>query len=241
MTEENLAFAPAAEVSVQAPIESAAPVEKMLPQSHVDQIVKKAKHDEAEKVRREYSSQQSQSQQSYQAPQSTSHSQMGGMNQDQLRSMIADETKRQQQEILNQVQSDSQRQEGERIANKFISQMQEGGSEFDDFADAISDLPFEKMPQVVHAATELDNTAAVMRHLALNPMKLTGVMTLAEKGMNRQVAKMMQDISASIKSNDQARSISAPNDPLSQIKSSPNSTDSGARTVSDFRKMLRKR
>lgn len=217
----------------------AAPSEKMLPQSKVDEIVKHAKFDAAEKVRREFSSQPQPAPQQVAPSLNQASTGMGGMPApDNLREIIAEETRKQQQALMDKAQNDAQMQEGQRIAGEFFGKLKEGASKHEDFDAVVGGLPFAQIPQIVQLANSSDNTSDVMYELAKNPMKLAGLSSLLTIDPSR-AASEIRKLSDSIRSNETAKKSELANDPMSQIQPSPNSTDAGAKTVSDYRKIYR--
>ena len=219
--------------------------EKMIPASRVEELVKKAKlkgrdamQEEFEKMRQENEALRSAQNQAQ-----NSGGSMGGMalpfDQDAMRKQVMQDVMssfEKQKEEQNQAQL---QQEAEKLASDYYSKMQNGKGQFDDFEDVMSDFNPAAFPQLVYLANNTDNTAAVMYELQKNPSKLATMVLMAERDP-RAAQSMIAKLSASIKSNEQARSNERDvNAPLSRMQSSPTGQDSGTLSISDMKKMFR--
>lgn len=219
--------------------------EKMIPASRVEELVKKAKlkgrdamQEELERMRQENEALKNAQNQS-QNPAGS----MGGMalpvDSEAIRKQVMQDIMssfEKQREEQNQAQL---QQEAEKLASDYYSKMQSGKGQFDDFDDVMSDFNPAAFPQLVYLANNTDNTAAVMYELQKNPNKLATMVLMAERDP-RAAQSMIAKLSASIKSNEQAKSQEKDvNAPLSRMQSSPTGQDSGTLDIRDLKKMFR--
>lgn len=204
---------------------SSEPVEKLLKQSEVNEIVGHARQTAYEKARREIESQ-------YQAKQYENTSKVntiGGMTQmseDEVRKIISEESLKQ-----------SQMTAAQNVAYRFHQKMQDGSKKYPDFEETIADLrdDLSTMPYIAEWAESLDNTADVMYELAKNPSKLASLQVLAHTSP-KIAMKQMKELSGSIKKNEEAKITPAAPEPLSHIRPSNVGTDNGKMTVRDYKK-----
>jgi len=225
--------------SVSPAPESQAAAEKLVPQSQVNEIVKHAKYEAAQKAKSEAVEEYKRTSQPSQSVGYTPTHSMGGMTQDNIRQIVAEETQKQHQMMFEKVQADTLTQEGARIANEFLNIITVADKTiYPDFDDAVSKLPFKDIPQVVHLANQMENTAAIMYEMAKNPMKMANLQMLANTSPALAHSEM-QKLAESIRLNEQSRNVRTANEPLSQIKSSPNAMDNGSMSVKDFQKIFR--
>lgn len=203
--------------------------EKLVSQSVVDKAVKHAyergRNSALENKQIEQAQQAQAPQQAYAQQENVSNAAsalgLGGMPQvspEQVQQMI------QQQMHTNQ------------IVGQFKQKLDAGYVNYPDFEEVVAPLNLPKMPVMVELTNLVDNTADVMYELGKNPTKVGHIMTLVN--INPQLAiSEIKKLSASIAQNRAAvaNQQSIP-DPLSQISSSPTSSDSGNLTIRDYKK-----
>jgi hypothetical protein len=222
-------------VSAPAPAVSMPAEEKMLPQHMVNKIVGSAKDEAYEKGKRD-ALEALQAQQQPAAPvQQAPSLGMGGMNQmtpDGIRQMIVE----QQQQLLQQQQKQMHDEAANKLLNDFNSKLQAGKEKYPDFDEKLGNIrnSLHQFPHVIMMANASDATPDVMYELANNPKKLIDLETMARVTPDAAPAEM-QKLIASIKQNQAAATATKPADPLSQINPSPTKTDSGTRTIRDFK------
>ena len=223
--------------------------EKMLSQSEVNKLVGKIREETKERTYRKARQEIMAEMQNLQAPTQNQEmsqaapSSMGGMsfNPDLIRQMIAEETAKQAQAIKEQHAHEMHRQNVNKIASSFIQKMEAGKEKHPDFESKIAMLNLPSIPEIVHLAEGVDNTADVMMDLAENPQKISSLLTLyarnptlAQSGMNK--------ISESIKKNDVAKNMVMPSDPYQAIKPSASAiSGDGDLSVSDLQKFFSKK
>lgn len=216
----------------------------MLPQSQVNEIVKREKAQVAERVRREMEAQMAQQ---------GNQSSMGGMSQ-------APDIEAIKQEVLNHIMQKAQEmdeleakkaqeakeaQEREAIqktADDFYLRLGAGKDKYSDFEEVMMDFEPHAFPRVAFLAAETGSdgqpldTAGIMYELAKNPAKLTHLNDLAMHSP-KMAKKEMERLSQSIARNQQAMQENvSPREPLSQMKSSSSvGADTGTMTLRDYK------
>lgn len=212
--------------------------EKMIPQSHVDAIVKKAKLDAEEKARRELrqeiEAQRSQEMQGMQAnnqPQSAASS-----------SVDANEIRRQAQEgaiseLERRQAEQAEAKQLQEMAAQYYKKMESVPELFEDLAKFNDDFTKE-FPEIALFAGTLENTAHVLKELDENPHKLAAIHGFTKSAPNRAIAELKK-LDSSITANRAAGSnAKTTNEPLSKLKSSNiGGVDAGPKSISDLRKM----
>lgn len=189
--------------------------EKLLKQSEVNEIVGRVRQEASEKARREAEAQMAQMQAA------------GGLSEEQVRQIVMDQTLKAQQEAARQAY-------GQQIIGNFVSKMQAGESQYDDFRQKVETLPLEKMPEIIQMAATLDNTADVMYEIASKPYKAGNLLNLARTIPELAMVEM-QNLSASIKKNKEAQSSIQTPEPLAQMKPTSVPVDNGTMSVANLR------
>jgi len=230
-----------AEVSQEA---EAAPPEKMLPVSRVNELVKKAKRDGERKMQEQLDAanqqlQQLQGQQAQQPmqqpPQQAMQPQVPqGMSPEQMQQVMQMVQQKQQEEAEKAHQAQLEKEVND-VAQQYFGKLAQGREAFEDFDAVTADFDPAAFPQLVYLATQADNTAAIIYELQKNPAKLASLSVMVDKSP-AQARKMIAQLSESIKTNDDAkRNLQEAQDPLSRLKPSPVGTDNGTKTVRDFK------
>lgn len=210
----------------------------------VSDVVKREQKKAYEKGRREALMELQQQQQqaqpevnaNTQAPAQTPPSSLGGMNQisrEDILKMISEQTP---QVLRNHVDSIKK----EQIVNSFVQKMQAAESKYPGLEEKLNELDYSTIAPLIEMANNLENTGDIMKELVDNPMKMGNLVSLLYT-QPRLATKAMQDLSNSIKQNNEAldKEQSA-QDPFGQIKPSGNAgMDNGSMSVRDFQKMFR--
>lgn len=208
------------------PVEAPKPSEKTFTQSDIDRIVGRTR----EQVREEYykrGKQDALSEYSRQQSESTHTQSMGGMNQ-----LNADEIDK----IVEQkIKERADAQTANNIAYDFINKMKAAKDKYTDFDETVAQLNLPAHPQVIYWANSLDNTADVVYEIAKNPEKFATILMLSHTSPDLARRKM-QELSSSLKQNEDATKLPHVNEPLSQLKPSALGMDNGSMTVRDLRK-----
>ena len=213
--------------------------EKMLPQSHVDAIVKKAKLDAAEQARRELRAQiESERAQQMQGMQAQDPGAPAGGQPPVDVDGIAQ--KAQEGAISQMKREQAEQQEAQKLqelAKQYYQKMEAVPELFEDLAKFNDDFTKE-FPEIALYAGMLDNTAHVMKELDDNPHKLAAINSFVKSAPNRAIAELKK-LDSSITANRQAGSnIKPTNEPLSRLKSSNiGGVDAGPKSISDLRKL----
>lgn len=103
-----------------------------------------------------------------------------------------------------------------------------------EFADLYDAIGIERQPLLILAMDGMENKAQVVKDLAKNPSKYANIITLANGGSPKLAQLELNKLSASIKTNEDAKKQPKVDAPLSQIKSSNIGGDDGKMSVSDF-------
>ena len=246
VTEQNQSIDAPVSESLSTGQAAPAPVEKMIPQSKVDEIVRHANANVAQKARQdaitEYQRQHSQQQQK---PSTQDSSASHGND---IQGLVA---KQVEQQMHNLQQSYVQRQHEQKayeISNQFNERLAAVKDAYEDFDTVTQDVAFSQFPNAVMSSMNFDNTGDIMYELASNPSKLQDIESLAMKDAeasqrgqrSNMAAKEMLKISQALKVNQSAKTAKTANAPLSHIKPSPTGTDNGEMDVSDFRSFFKK-
>lgn len=210
--------------------ETVSPSEKMLRQSEVNELIGRYKKEAYNRGKMDAMNElQPQQQQPVAAPMQPSPQQMGGMqqpNMDQIRQMIAEQTRELQLQAASQ-----------QIANQFHSKIDAGKSKYPDFDEKVKPLwdSLGSVPEIAMLANGVDNTADVFYDLANNLHKVGTIKSLHAMDPRLAQAEIMR-LSHSIKSNQAATQTPSVNEPLSQIKPSTAGADNGNLEIDDLRR-----
>src|SRR5678815_5153053 len=181
--------------------------EKMLPQSQVNKIVQHAKEKAAQS------------------------------NEEVPRDVDTNAIYQQVQERFNQEMQQKQvESEMSRVANQYVSKMQQGRESYQDFEEVTADFDPTAWPQITYLIAGMDNAADIVYELAKNPLKLAGLDRIAEKdprGAQAQLLKLSKSIAENklAKSEEQASSVSAPLDRLQPSRVSGSNGKQSIRAV----------
>jgi len=228
--------------SLEVPVEVAS--EKMLPESRVNELIRKAKFATEQKVRQEMADMQAQAMGGMspvaggesQIPLSGQQGQMpGGMDPEQIKNEVMNQL-RQEQEQAYQAQMDAEHKSAmEQVAQNYFLKVGRGPEIFDDFNEVMKDFNPANFANTVFLASEVDNTPEVMYELRKNPHKLAQIDMMAKTDPN-MAREMMQALSKSIEENKQAMQLNPEvKQPLSRLKSSTVGADTGVKTLRDLK------
>lgn len=217
-----------------------APPEKMLPASQVTELIKKAKRKGEQKMQEQLDAakqqiEQLQGQQGQPQAQSQPQQQSSGIDAQQIQQQVMQLMQQQQQEAEQKRQQEQIEQEVNQVAQQYFGKMAQGKEMFEDFEAMTADFNPAEFPQLVFLANQMDNTPAIIYELRKNPGKLADLAVLVEKSPTMARSELAK-LSESIKRNDEAkRTLQEPQDPLSRLKPSPVGTDSGTKSVRDYK------
>lgn len=231
----------------------AAPPEKMLPASQVNELIKKAKRKGEQKMQEQLDAakqqiEQLQTQQAQQqlqntaqtgspqqAPQQQQQGQQQGADPQQIMQQVMQQLAQKQQEEQEKREREQLEQEVNQVAQQYFGKMAQGKDMYDDFEAMTADFNPAEFPQLVFLANQMDNTPAIIYELRKNPGKLADLAVLVEKSPS-MARNELSKLSDSIKRNDEAkRNLQEPQDPLNRLKPSPVGTDNGTKSVRDFK------
>lgn len=238
MTDENIADVTLEQSQV--PEQQLSAAEKMLPQSQVNKIVSREVHEAREKASRAHMAEieRLREQLANQSPAvAPGVSSMGGMYQlspDQIKQMIAEQTQRTLQAHRDEQIEQMRREYSDKVANEFVQKMELGKHKYPDFDKVVGEVDFRQFPEIVHLTHNLDNAADVVYDLMKNPQKVSTVSGLANRS-ELLARRSIQELSDSIKLNQQATKSPSASEPLSQLSPSNIGVDDGSMSVSDYR------
>jgi hypothetical protein len=227
------------------------PPEKMLPASQVNELIKKAKRKGEQKMQEQLDAakQQIEQLQAQQAQQQVQNVAQTGMQQppqqqqgqqqqidpQQIQQQVMQLMQQKQQEEQERRHQEQLEQEVNQVAQQYFGKMAQGKDMFEDFEAITADFNPAEFPQLVFLANQMDNTPAIIYELRKNPGKLADLAVLVEKSPS-MARNELSKLSESIKRNDEAkRTLQEPQDPLNRLKPSPVGTDSGTKSVRDFK------
>ncbi|GKS62457.1 hypothetical protein YTPLAS21_19150 [Candidatus Nitrosocosmicus sp.] len=212
--------------------------EKMLTQSHVNNIVKSKT---AEAIARTRQEAEAEFQRRLEEERAKMVSEQSRNNQNVSRETNVDQLYQEVQERFNKDMEKKQlEQEMQQVAQNYLNKMQKGAELYDDFNDITKQFDPGAFPELVYLVSGMDNAADVIYELANNPMKLTALDSLARRAP-QLAQREMQKLAASIQSNRQGsqmanQTITQP--PLDRLTPSrANKNSDGNSSIQDFRGM----
>ncbi len=217
----------------------AAPVGRSFSQSEVDDIVKRAKNEAVDRYRRLNVEQPAYAQQKYgeahgdQVQQPPSHQSFDMSN---VRQAAAEEARR----YVDQARQDALRQSHDDMAKRtvqnFFAKTGKGREKYQDFDQVTGDVELGRFPNVVQLLGDfIENSDDVFYELGKDRIKLSQLEALAERSPNDAVTAVKR-LAESIKNNAESARARTAKEPLSQVRPSNYGTDTGALSVSDYRK-----
>lgn len=230
---------PVQQQAQQAPTPVAQSDERSFRQSEVNEIVKRAKNDAVETYKRLHAEQPQYAQQKYGEPVYPNTVNTNAFNEDTYRKIALEEAKRHLEEVKQDALRQSQDEMAKRTVQNFFAKTGKGREKYQDFDQVTGDVDLGRFPNVVQLLGEyIDNSDDVFYELGKDRIKLANLEMLAERSPNDAIVSAKK-LSKSIKDNESASKIRFPNGPLSQMRPSNTGTDTGAMSVSDFRKKYR--
>ena len=222
--------------------------EKMLPESRVNELIRKAKFATEQKVRQEMEAQiQAQSQamggmspvdeSQLQAPQQQPQGMPNqGINPEDMKNQIMAQMRDEQERAYREQMEAEHKSAMEDVAQKYFLKVGKGSEIFDDCNEVMKDFKPANFANTVFLASEVDNTPEVMYELRKNPHKLAQIDMMAKTDPD-MAREMMQTLSKSISENKQAMQQNpGVKEPLSRLKSSTVGADTGIKTLRDLKK-----
>ena len=216
--------------------------EKILKQSEVNEIVKRAKHEAADKARRDMLAEMQRGPSFPSAPtqpvQSSYTQQQPANNDGNIQQIIADEVRRQTDLDRQRFINEQQEKVHVQIGKDFLDRVAAAKEKYPDFDKEVAEpLKITGLRiDVIDTLNSVDNTTDVLKEMADNPKKYTEFLSLY--AWNPDMArKELHTLSASIKKNQEALAQQQPNKPLSQVKPSNTGTDNGSLSIRDYKKM----
>jgi hypothetical protein len=199
--------------------------EKMLRQSEVNDIVGRAKREAVESYRRQNEQKPIENFQP--------HSQMGEHD---YRRVAAEEAQRLRDEWISEARNKSEAEHAQRVVNNFWDKIAPGKDKYEDFDKITGDIEYSRFPNVVQLlADHIDNSHDVLYELGKDRLKMAQLEQLSQMSP-RDAITHAKRLSQSIKDNESASTMKHAREPLSQSRPSNIGSDSGAMSVSDYRR-----
>lgn len=243
MTEVNGMSAPAPSVDA---VESGSPVanyaaaeasEKMLPQSQVDEIVKRAKAHAVEQYKKLYSEQPEYAQRKYGDPVPAYEHQLSNrqtFDESTYRKIAAEEAQRMRDDIFQQAQQKQQEEYAQRIVQNFWQKVTPAKEAYQDFDNVTGDLNLQSFPNTVQILAEhVENTGDMLYELGKDRLKLAQLEQLANMSPNDAIVQA-QRLSKAIKERKESQNAQNPKAPLSQLQPNVQGNTSGVMSWKDL-------
>ena len=194
--------------------------EKLLPQSQVSEIVKRAKQEAVEQYKRLYTEQPEYAQQKYGDP-SPVYAQRNNQTIDEshYRKIAAEEAQRMRDEIFNQAQKRQEQEYAQNLVQKFIQKIEPAKSAYEDFEKVTGDLNLQPYPHVVQILAEsIENSGDLLYELAKDRLKLQQLEGLAERSRTDAIVQA-QRLAHAMKERREAQvsASKSPKEPLSKM------------------------
>jgi hypothetical protein len=216
-----------------------APEERSFRQSEVNEIVKRAKNDAVESYRRINAEQPEYAKQKYGTVNSSEAVHQGNFDELTYRKIASEEAKRHLEEVRQDALRMSQEESAKRTVQNFFAKTGKGREKYQDFDQVTGDVDLGRFPNVIHLLGEVvENSDDVFYELAKDRTKMAMLEQLVNMSPNDAIVQVKR-MSKSIQDNQAALKIRHPNEPLSQLRPSNTGTDTGALSVSDYRKKYR--
>lgn len=204
----------------------------MVSKQRVDEIAKDVYARAFEKGKQEAYKNQSNQKESYSS---------NNVSIEELRRVAAEEARKQHEELQKRNEEAYTNQMGKDILNQLMSKFEAGKNKYEDFDQKVAPYFNVMTAPIFGMANNLDNTADVSYELASRPHLIDEINSTLKYAGPSVAFQKLTALSESLKLNQQASTVRTPNDPLSQIKSSPISGDDGSMSVTEARKRLLKR
>lgn len=230
---------------VTAPVESVkAPSseERTFKQSEVNALISRVKNETLESYRRMQQEQPKYLEQKFEERGLSPRSEQSYLNEssdDRIRRLAAEEAQRHVERVRQDALQKSQEEMAQRTVQNFWNKVLPGREKYQDFDAITGNIEFAKFPNVVQLLGDyVENSSDLLYELGKDRQKLVTLEMTAREFPNEAIA-MAKRLSQSLKDNEAATKVKLPNEPLSQLRPSNTGTDSGAMSVSDYRKKYR--
>src|SRR5882757_1658140 len=191
--------------------------EKMVPQSQVNEIIKRRTAEVSDRTRREMEALYAQ-----QASAAAPPKQAGGDGdlEDRVFNRVLDKARDMdlaEQKKAEEAQRQQQQQEVEKAAQQLFLKLEEGKKRLPEFEEAMADFEIRAFPTASILAGQHDNAPEILMEFAKNPSKAMEIEALHEKSP-AMAEKRLEKLAKSIQANQQAVDEHVKtNPPLSRI------------------------
>lgn len=193
--------------------------EKLLPQSQVNEIVKRAKEQAVEQYKKLYSEQPEYAQQKYGDPAPAFAMGKPTIDESHYRKIAAEEAQRMRTEIFNEAQKRQQEEYAQNLVQKFVQKIEPAKSQYEDFEKVTGDLNLQPFPHVVQILAEnIDNSGDLLYELGKDRLKLVQLEGLAERSRSDAIVHA-QRLAQAMKERREATisNSKAPKEPLTKM------------------------
>lgn len=204
--------------------------EKLLPQSEVNEIVKRAKNQAVEQYKKLYSEQPEYAQQKYGDSAPAFAARQPTFDETHYRKIAAEEAQRMRDDIFNQAQKRQQEEYAQNLVQKFVQKIEPAKSLYEDFEKVTGDLNLQPYPHVVQILAEnIDNAGDLLYELSKDRLKLNQLEGLAERSRSDAIVHA-QRLAQAMKERREATKTQTtnPREPLTkmlpQVNGSTNNT-----------------
>lgn len=196
-------------------------VEKTLPQSKVNDLIRQEKEAAKLRAQQEYEAQL----QDYknQLNELKNSSQVGGMtnnlNIDDIYSQLESRFRQQAERQQNEYAEQQKREQMEQVAANYYRNLDTAKDKYEDFESVMAEFDPKAFPELVMLTSDMENGGDVAYHVIKSPEKLANFMSMATRDPN-MARKMLAKIGSSIAQNQQAQAnYQAAPAPLSKMQS----------------------
>lgn len=223
------------QVTLEEPVPQAPAVEqKLLPQDKVNDIVKRVRMEEREKLQREYGVDLQKLKAAKQSEQNQ-ESKSADVDEDVMSRKIEERLAKMAYEHQLKLEQEAETKRLQQIANNYFTKMETGPELFEDFEDVMKDFNAAKNADIIELANEFDNLPQVMYELAKNRTKAAELRRLARDDREDAMYEL-QRLAKSISHNEQAQAEYSPvKAPLTKHKPSRVGAENGPLTLRELK------
>jgi len=215
------------------------PVEKMVPQSQVNDIVRRRTQEAAERAVENYKSEQ-QTRRAEPVSSDSSYNQTSkGISEDDVRRLTSEELDRKREQWSREQQEKLDSETAQRIVDAYRRKIEPGREKYQDFETVTNSVDMRYYPNVVQLLAEhVDNSHDVLYELARDRRKLYDLESICLHNASDGIYEIKR-LADSIKANEQVSQTRQPNAPLTQQRPSNTGTDSAPLSIRDYKRMYK--
>lgn len=131
-----------------------------------------------------------------------------------------------------------EKETGDRLLAEINTKMAAAKDKYPNFDGDVRQSKMRSFPSTLFLANMLDNTADIMHSLMERPDKLASIELLSDRDPELALDSLKR-LSKSIQDNENAKNAKLPKPPLTQMRSTKNTVDSGNMTAKDYRELYK--